>query len=132
MSDVVFQGYKVEKFEFVNIMQNGSQIKLEHKYSYNVKYASESKDGCKSELIVEVKDKTNPDSFKVCLSLIGFFLYDEKVSREHIHVLTFKELFPYARSIVTTLTANAGIPPIILPTVEMNEENVLSASFGKN
>ena len=34
---------------------------------------------------------------------------------------TYKELFPYARAIVTTITANAGVQPIMLP--EMNIEN---------
>lgn len=30
-------------------------------------------------------------------------------------------LFPYLRSFITTLTSNAGIPPLVLPTLNIQK-----------
>lgn len=46
------------------------------------------------------------------------------MQREVIHVQTYKELFPYARTIITTITANAGIPPIILPNMDIENKEI--------
>ena len=41
------------------------------------------------------------------------------MEKEFVHVDTFKELFPFAKALITTLSANAGIPPIMVKNVDI-------------
>ena len=47
-----------------------------------------------------------------------------------MHVDTYKALFPYARAIITTLTANAGIPPIIIPEADIESQSIYRFNLG--
>ena len=53
------------------------------------------------------------------------------VEKEFIHVETFKELFPIAKSFVVTLTANAGIPPIFLKNIDIENQEIYRMEMGK-
>lgn len=117
-------GYKVEKMSFCNKADNGQQLQLQNKFSYNVKYASDGKN-CFSELDIEVFDKSAPDIFNLKLVLVGVFGITEKDSpREVLHVQTYKELFPYARAIISNITVNAGIPPVILQGMDIEKQSI--------
>ena len=55
---------------------------------------------------------------------------DYEVKKELIHVETYKELFPYARAMISSLTVNAGIPPVIIPNFDIESQCIYK--FGKN
>lgn len=113
---------------FCNKLENGTRVELGNKYSYNVSYANNNT--CRGEFTIEVADKGEPDKFAIKVVVVGIFSFDGELEKEKIHVASFKELFPYARALITTITANAGIPPIILPTIDIESQNIYK--FEKN
>ncbi len=128
MPTVKMKGYKVNKLEFVNKYDNGTKVQIGNKVSYNVRYSGTNL--CVGELSVEVADKDAPDKFGVKIDLSGFFEYDTSKEKELAHVASFKELYPVCKSIVIAVTANAGIPPIILPPFDIEGQNIYR--FEKN
>lgn len=129
MSMVNLQGYKVSKIEFVNQLENGAKISLGNKYSYNVQYAKDA-NMARGEFDIEVHDKDNPNQFKIRVIMVGIFSYLEGSKKEEIHAETFKTLFPYAKALVTTVTANCGINPIIIPNIDIDNQQIYR--FDKN
>lgn len=122
MANVKMQAYKVSKIVFHNDIKGKVQLKLSNKVSHNVKYA---KNGiCEAVMGVEVFDKENPDVLNVKVTVHGVFLVTNAVEKEFIHVETFKELFPFAKALVTTLSANAGIPPIMVQNVDIEKQEI--------
>ncbi len=122
MATVSLKGYKVDKTEFVALLENGTQVKLAHKYQYNVQYGQNNM--CKGEFDIEVFDSNNPDKFKVHVVMSGIFSFVEGTKKELIHTDTFKSLFPYIKAFVTTLTANCGIPPIMIPDIDIDNQEI--------
>lgn len=125
---VTLKGYKVSELQFVSKLENGTRVELGNSYSYNVSYAPNHT--CRGEFSIKVEDKANPDKFGVKLVMVGFFEFSDGVEKERVHVLSFKELFPYARAIVTTVTANSGIAPMILPPIDIESQDIYR--FEKN
>ena len=122
MPIVSLKGYKVDKLDFVALLENGTQVKLAHKYQYNVQYAKNNV--CKGEFDIEVYDSNNPDKFKIHVVMSGIFAFNEGEKKERIHTETFKGLFPYLKAFVTTVTANCGIPPIIIPDIDIDNQEI--------
>lgn len=130
MALVTLNAYRVEEMQFKNILDTGVQIKLENKYSFNVKYDKENK--CVGVFSVEVYDKDNADKFFAKTKIAAFYTFSEGLNRDTIHREAFKEIFPYAKSIITTISANGGVPPIILPAVDIDSQNIYRFDFGNN
>lgn len=122
MGKLNFKAYKIEEIQFVNKIKTTTKIEIKNSYSYNVRYTNQNI--CEGKFTININDKVNPDNFSVKLVLCGIFSYDPEMQREVIHVQTYKELFPYARTIITTITANAGIPPIILPNMDIENKEI--------
>ena len=123
MASVNLQGYKVDKIDFVNAMENGTKIWLGNKYSYQVQYAV-GKNLAKATFDIEVHDKENPDRFKIHAVVVGIFAYNPDETKEIIHTETFKALFPYAKALITTVTANCGIQPVIIPNIDIDNQEI--------
>jgi preprotein translocase subunit SecB len=128
MSSIVFKGYRAKDIEFHGHLAPGARIALENKYSYNVKYGNGSV--CVAELSCQAYDKEAPDQFKVAVILEGIFSFEGDLTREQIHVMTYKELFPYARALVSTITTAAGIPPVILPVANIESQSIYRIDTG--
>ena len=107
---------------FVNRLPSGSRIKLETKYSYSVKYSKELT--CRGELVADVTDKDAPENFHIKIVTVGIFAFQEGADKDILHIDTYKALFPYVRAMVSTVTANAGIPAIILPEIDLEGQNI--------
>ena len=122
MKTLKFKAYKIEEIQFVNKIKGNSKIELKNSYAYNVRYTNQNI--CEGKFTVKINDKENPDSFNIKLVLAGIFEYDTFEEREVLHIQTYKELFPYARSIVTTITANAGIQPIMIPDMDIENREI--------
>lgn len=123
MAVVNLQAYKVDKIDFANEMENGTKISLGNKYSYQVQYAV-GKNVAKGTFDIEVHDKENPEKFKIHVIVVGIFNYDENEKKELIHTETFKSLFPYAKALITTITANCGIQPVIIPNIDIDNQEI--------
>ncbi len=123
MAKLNLRSYRVNELVFENKTEPDSKIQLEHKYSYQVAH----KDGnaCVGEITLTIKDKNSSDKFNIKVVILGYFTIEGDMTKEMIHVKTFKELFPYVRSFVTTMTVNAGIPPIIPPSIDIDGQPVI-------
>lgn len=126
----MLQGFKVTNVEFANNIKQNKKIELGFGYSYNVKYSAQNT--CIGEFTAKITDKTNPNEFKIIITGSGVFKFQQGVKKEQLHVETYNELFPYMRSFVTTLTANAGIPPIIMPFIDISKKEIYRFEMGKN
>ncbi len=125
---VTLKGYKVSELRFVSKLESGTRVELGNRYSYNVSYAANNT--CRGSFNITVEDKENPDKFSITLVLDGIFEFSADMEKEKVHVQSFKELFPYARAIVTTVTANSGIAPLILPPIDNESQDIYR--FEKN
>ena len=130
MAAIVLNAYRVEEMQFKNVLETGTQIKLEHKYSFNVRYDKGNK--CVGMFTVEVYDKNDPDKFSAMTKIAAFYTYTEGMDKDTIHREAFKEIFPYAKAIITTITANGGVPPIILPFVDIDSQSIYRFDIGNN
>ncbi|MBQ8911214.1 MAG: protein-export chaperone SecB, partial [Clostridia bacterium] len=54
----------------------------------------------------------------------------DDLSREQIHVASYKELFPYARVLVSTITSAAGVPPVVLPVADIESQSIYRIDTG--
>lgn len=119
------KAFTVSDIGFVNRLDPNVQIKIGNKFSYNVKYPNDSNTTvCRGELEVEVGDTGDNSKLNVKVVLVGIFAYDPNAKRELIHTESFKLLYPHARALVTTITANAGIKPIILPNINIDDQDI--------
>lgn len=130
MEKAILQGFKVTSVEFTNNIKQNKKIELGFGYSYNVKYSAQNT--CIGEFTAKITDKSDPDEFKITITGAGVFKFQQGAKKEHLHVETYNELFPYVRSFVTTLTANAGIPPIIMPFIDISKKEIYRFEMGKN
>lgn len=122
MANVNMKAYKVSEITFNNKVNGKVQLKLSNKVSHNVRY---NKNGvCEAFLTVEVFDKENKDVLNVKVTVVGAFTVKQDIEKEFLHVETFKELFPFAKALVTTLSANAGIPPIYVQNVDIEKQEI--------
>lgn len=122
MKNLKLNAYKIEEINFVNKIKATKKIELKNSYAYNVRYTNQNI--CEGKFTVTITDKEAPDAFSIKLVLAGIFTFDPDVAREVLHVQTYKELFPYARTIVTTITANAGIQPIMIPDMDIENKEI--------
>ena len=122
MTNVQLKAYKVSRINFNNAGQSTVHLNLNNKVSHNVKYT----DGavCEATLCIEVLDKNHPDVLNITVEVKGIFDIRRGVEKEFVHVDTFKELFPLAKALVTTVTANAGIKPIIVQNIDIEEQEI--------
>ena len=124
MPKAALRGYKANDIEYHGHLKNGEKIQPAHKFSYNVRYGKEHL--CVATLDCTAQDKADPERFIVHVVVEGIFAFEDGSTKEELHVLTYKELFPYARALVSTVTSAAGIPPIILPTIDIESQSIYS------
>ena len=128
MSIVELKGYKVSELQFVNKLENGTRVELGNKYNYSVNYSNGNV--CRGEFSIEVADKEDSSRFGIRAVMVGIFEFDPGQEKERIHVQSFRELFPYVRALITTVTANCGIPPITVPSIDIEGQEIYR--FEKN
>ncbi len=122
---------KVESVNFVNKLPPNEKVELSNKYSYNVGYSKINT--CSGEFKADIFDKKSPERFHINVIFKGYFTTAEGVSKEQLHIKTYNALFPYVKAFVTNLTANAGIPPIYIPYIDISNQSIYRVEMpGKN
>ena len=124
MSKAVFKGYVVNEMEFVNELRESGKLELKNELKYNVKY-SEQQCECMGECRFKVYHSQRPDLFSIEVSVRGFFKYEEGADKKELHAETYDQLFPYVRSLISTITVNCGMPPITIPKIKIGADNVV-------
>ena len=132
MKDLVLKTYRITDIKFQNHTVASVKTKLETKYTYQVKFSNNT---CRAEMKVSVKDQENSDTLSVELTLVGIFDIPANHDKEALHKETFKEMYPFARSAVSTISGATGILPIIIPNVDIDSQDIYRynpAIFGNN
>ena len=122
MSVLNLKMFRATEIKFANKVKNGTKIEFENKFSYNVRYSSNNI--CVGEMNYSAVSKQMPDKFFIKIVIEGIFDFDPTVPKENIHKESFKQLFPYTKALITTVTANAGIPPLLIPSVDIDKSSI--------
>lgn len=133
MKDLVLKTYRITDIKFQNHATAAGKARLETKYTYQVKFGNNQT--CRGEMKVTVMNKDEPDTLSLEITLVGIFAVPEENDRELIHKESFKELYPYARAAVSTISGSTGILPIMIPNVDIESQDIYRYNpdiFGNN
>ena len=122
MKDLILKTYRITDLQFQNHAAATGKAKLETKYTYQVKFGNNNT--CRAEMKVSVSDQDNPDAIKVDLTLVGIFEIAPEQDKELLHKESFKQLYPFARAAISTISSTPCILPIIIPTVDIDSQDI--------
>lgn len=122
MQNLNLKSYRITDIQFKNHAVATTKTKLETKYTYQVKFANNNT--CRAEMKVSVNDRENPDTLSIDLTIVGIFDTVEGQDKELMHKESFKQLYPYARAAISTITSSTGIMPVIIPTVDIDNQDI--------
>ena len=132
MKDNILASINFEKFliEKSNFKINKNYIPKDEEMELDIKFKNEINiDENNTMALITLScsvfnkavERNYPFSLKV--TIVGFFEYQANLTDEDIlEILEVNGnaiLFPYLRSYITTLTSNSGIPPLIIPTINI-------------
>lgn len=117
-----FEKYQVEKFAFdiENIPEENISIKIDPKGKFIV---AEKKFILSFHFFAFDKEKSHEDSFVECLMKAEFIFSDTIASLEDVpnyfYANSIAIVFPYLRAFISSLTIQANLKPVILPTMNL-------------
>ena len=119
-SSFQFLGYKVTKINYSIDESFGKKLdKLSREV--NVKKVIDKKNNRFVEIVLNIKITSKSKKFKLIFQIKGGFLAQRSMPDEIFKKLCDQNapaiLFPYARAIISNITVQANIFPIILPTI---------------
>ena len=122
MQEVNLENYHVSQLSFVNKLDRPTQLELNTQYSYNVGYGKDNT--CCGEFSATVCDKRLSDKFCLNITVVGIFRTRPDVEKEILHVKTYDALFPYVKAIVSSVTANFGVPSMNIPYIDISGQEI--------
>jgi preprotein translocase subunit SecB len=122
MKALVLKTYRITDIQFQNHAAASGKTKLETKYTYQVKFGNNNT--CRAEMKVSVSDKENPDTLMIDMTMVGIFEIVAEQDKELLHKESFKQLYPFARAAVSTISSSTGILPIIIPDVDIDNQDI--------
>lgn len=126
-SKLQLKAVRAESISFVNRLKSPSTLKLGFKYKYNLSHISPGV--ARGEMTLIAEDKENPAEFSLSVTELGVFSVPTGADRERAHVESFSLMFPHTAALVTTVSTAAGVPPIIVPLIEVGEQNIYRVEF---
>ena len=126
-SKIQLKATRADSISFTNNMQGSGQLKLGFKYSYNLRHAAPGV--ARGEVTITAEDKEAPEKLSITVKQSGIFALPTDINREEAHLETFKILFPYTSATLTAVTSVAGIQGIIVPRIDITEENIYRIEF---
>ena len=126
-SKIQLKATRADSISFTNNMQGSGQLKIGFKYSYNLRHAAPGV--ARGEVTITAEDKEAPDTLSITVKQSGIFALPPEMPREEAHLETFRILFPYASATLTATTSIAGVQGIIVPRIDITEENIYRVEF---
>ena len=120
---VDLRGYRTLELSFSNQSVGVGSVELKHTFSYNVSLNTAEKKGLGFLNFVMKNEKTE-GGLCVKVSLVADFTYSEDDDRRYIHKESFRQVFPYLRMTVTNLCSCAGIAGIVIPNLQINDDQI--------
>ena len=122
MNSLILKTYRITDLKFQNHATAPGKSKLQTKYTYQVKFANNNT--CRGEMKISVADQENPDVLSLEMTMMGIFEIAQEQDKELLHKESFKQLYPFARAAVSTITSATGILPIIIPSVDIDSQDI--------
>lgn len=116
------KAYRTESFSFINSATPNTKMELENKISYNVGYSPNNT--CRGEMKAEISDRNAPDKFRIEIVMSAIFSTAPDAEKEKLHLETYDMLFPYVKAFISSFTAQAGIPPVMLPYADISKQSI--------
>lgn len=121
-SILIFKNYIVNKVEYNNNPnfngdEKGTPINLKIKHIIDI-----NKRSMNVTLITEIFENAEKNNypFEMNVSITGRFETEEGEPKKFIKN-AIAIMYPYIRAIVSTYTASANVPPLILPAINVNK-----------
>jgi len=125
-----FMNYSVDKIIFQkNNTYDKEEAELNVKFEHNIREDDENKGNYYINLTMNLFNEEETDykdcPFKLEISMTGLFKLQDsesvanEVKGKLLNENTLAILFPYMRSLITSVTANANISPLILPPINI-------------
>lgn len=123
-SQLRFIDYIVEKVEFYNNFNDNEDVELDFDISSEIELSGDEDNIFLTRLNISIfRDaKKNGYPFSMNLTISGIFEFeniDEEMKKSFMEVNSVAILFPYARAIVSSYTANSNVTPLILPAINV-------------
>ncbi len=123
-----FDSYLIEKTEFYindSFIKPDSSIKIEFQIDHQFEILDNN------TAVVTLNSKifenalTNNQPFSLNVTISGRFRFEGEISSEQqqkfLQINATAILFPYLRSFISNITCNAGISPLILPPINIQQ-----------
>ena len=123
MGELIFKGMKVEEIDLTNKLEGQVKLDIEQRASFNVKYTNDNLH-CAANLTIDMMEKTAPMDFNFKISATAFLDCESGMDKKEIHKKAYDEIYPNVRTLITTIMVNAGLPPIVIPKVKMDDSNI--------
>ena len=123
MGELIFKGMKVEEIDLTNKLEGQVKLDIEQRASFNVKYTNDNLH-CAANLTIDMMEKTAPMDFNFKISATAFLDCEPGMDKKEIHKKAYDEIYPNIRTLITTIMVNAGLPPIVIPKVKMDDSNI--------
>jgi preprotein translocase subunit SecB len=122
--NIKFLGTKVSRLSLLVGESNETELEDEFRLSFNNAYSEEDETSFIVRFFITVCSKE--EEFKLDLEYIAFFSSDEPITEEfknsHFPTMNAPAIaYPFIRSLINTITVNANLNPVILPTVNFQE-----------
>lgn len=109
------------KFDFLMTREDNNR---EYNTSFNVEYAINSSDSSKVRVTVDTLISNSTNSLSLSLQTVAIFNIEKDDMEEALYEQIMKQntvaiIFPFIRSQISLLTTQPGIPPIILPPMNI-------------
>ena len=123
MGELIFRGIKVEEIDLTNKLEGEVKLDIAQRSSFNVKYTNDNLH-CAASLTIDMMDNNAPMDFNFKFSATAFLDCEKNMDKKEIHKKAYDEIYPHVRALVTTILVNAGLPPIIIPKVKIEDDNI--------
>lgn len=123
MGELIFRGIQVNELDLSNELKGQTKLDIEQRASFNVKYTQDMKH-CMATCVIDMMDKNAPNDFNFKISVRGSFDCEGDMDKKEIHKMAYDELYPHVRAITMTMLSTAGMPPIVIPKIKMDDKNI--------
>lgn len=123
MGELTFKGLKVEEIDLTNKLEGQVQLDISQRASFNVKYTNDNQH-CMANLTIDMMEKNAPMDFNFKISATAFLDCEPGMDKREIHKKAYDEIYPHVRALIMTIMVNAGLPPLVIPKVKMDESNI--------
>ena len=123
MGELTFKGLKVNEIDLTNNLEGQINLDISQRASFNVKYTNDQLH-CMANLTIDMMEKTAPMDFNFKLSATAYMDCEEGMDKKEIHKKAYDEIYPHVRALIMTIMLNAGLPPLAIPKVKMDDSNI--------